>query len=111
MKNNMKNNYLFAILLTLTLACVQPITTYAGTITASGVSTVCVQTNYKYYATGYTTSKSRHYTNVRLMNGAIGCICAESGRKWGKNKVTATTPTIDTFLACNNYYGKVYYGF
>lgn len=110
MKKNPKN-YLSAILLILTLACMNPIMTCAGTITASGVSAVCVQSNYKYYATGYTTSTSKHYTNVRLINGAIGGVCVESGRKWGKNKVSATTPVNTTLLPCNNYYGKVYYGF
>lgn len=99
------------ILLAMSLICINPVNTYAGTITASGVSAVCVETNYKYYATGYTTSTTKHYTNVRLINGATGCICAESGRRWGKNKVSATTPTINTIFACNNYYGRVYYGF
>lgn len=84
---------------------------HAGTIIASGVSVVTVETNYKYYATGYITSSTRHYTSVHLINNALGAICAESGRKWGTGKVENSTPTISTAFPCTNYSGKVYYGF
>ncbi|MCM1161433.1 MAG: hypothetical protein NC412_09430 [Roseburia sp.] len=84
---------------------------HAGTITASGVSVVTVETNYKYYATGYTTSPTRHYTSVHLINNALGAICAESGRKWGTGKVENSTPIISTVFPCTNYSGRVYYGF
>ncbi len=93
------------------LLCLVPISEVkAGTITASGVSVVCVQEGYQYYATGYTTSTSKHYTNVHLENG-LGLVTATSGRQWGTGRVTATTEMCKTAIACRNYTGHVYYGF
>ena len=83
----------------------------AGKITESGCKAVCVARDYRWYATGYTTSKTKHYTTTQLINGATGGICAEKGRVWGKGKVTATTKTICTIIACNNYGARVFYGF
>lgn len=107
----MKKKLTKVTILALMMSLIMMASVFAGTITSSGVSVITVTKGYEYYAKGYTTSSSRHYTTVQLNNGAIGSTCAQSKRKYGTGKVTAKTKTISTFISCTNYYGRVFYGF
>ena len=62
-------------------------------------------------ASGYTTAKQRHYTNVVLY--CLGFDVKKSGRKWGTGKVSASMSYWKGGCALlREAYGRaVYYGF
>lgn len=112
MKNSIKKILCGAALVACLAPAFTPVNVFAaGKITDSYCEAVCVETNYRWYAKGYTTSKTRYYTSVWLINGALGAITEQSDRKWGTGKVSNKTKTCNTLIACNNYYARVYYGF
>lgn len=67
--------------------------------------------SYKNYrATGYVTSKTNHYCNVKLYE--LGVNIKTGTRKWGTGKVTNTTAYSDSSALVSTYYGcEVFYGF
>lgn len=78
-------------------------------ITASGHNEVVTSNRKGIYASGYTTSKTKHYTSVRLYANDQGQI-RTSDRIWGKGKISATSEGV-SYSSKYSYGSAVYYGF
>lgn len=66
---------------------------------------------YKAYASGFTTSKAKHYSNAKLY--LMGSPVKSSGRKWGTGKVSVSTGYYKGGCAVTPtpYGSAVFYGF
>lgn len=95
------------------------VTSSSSKVTTADITKKEAKENSKYWragylkgkATGHVTAKQYHYANVTLYTNKTNHI-KESGRKWGKGKISVDTGW-DKKMSCliNMYFSHIYYGF
>ena len=92
------------------LALMMVSTAFAASVKITADKSVGGSTSKGYYATGYIKCEPYHYTNTRLLEKSTYKIVKESGRKYGYNKVTATTGKTKSYASKSKLSAAVYYG-
>lgn len=105
-RNKIRKMFIFGLVLVASVGT----TVSAATVKIKANKSVNGNANDGYYATGYIKCEPYHYANTRLLEESTDKIVKESGRKYGYNKVTATTGKTKSYISKKDLCAAVYYG-